>query len=73
MSELKSTGPKLVPLLATKFHYQGVHLTKGQPDPQADHMSFRPAVVPLLTTRCLYLGGMGVSKGPTGHVWCIGR
>ena len=40
----------------------GVHLTKHQPDPQADHMSYRPAVVPLLTTRYLYWGGDGASR-----------
>ena len=34
----------------------GVQLTKQQPDPQGDDMSCGPAVVPLLTTRCLYWG-----------------
>ena len=29
-SELRSTGPKLVPLLANKCLYQGVHLSSGQ-------------------------------------------
>ena len=43
----------------------GVHLTKHQPDPQADEMSYLPAVVPLLTTRCLYWGGgcLGADRG----------
>ena len=40
----------------------GVHLTKHHPDPQANDMSCWPAVVPLLTTRCLYWGG-----GVRGH------
>ena len=44
-----------------------VHLTKHQPDPQADDMSCWPAVVPLLTTRCLYWSEGGVSRGPTGY------
>ena len=59
------TGPKLVPLLATRCLSLGalrgmrgrwgvVHLTKQQPDPQADDISCWPAVVPLLTSRCLY-------------------
>ena len=30
------------------------YLTKHQPDPQTDQMSWWPAVVSLLTTRCLY-------------------
>ena len=46
--ELRSMGPKLEPLLATRYLYLGhkgmmgvgVHLTKHQPDnPQADDMS----------------------------------
>ena len=46
--ELRSMGPKLVPLLVTRCLYvgalkghmgQGVHLTKHQPDPQAEYMS----------------------------------
>ena len=35
--ELSSTGPKLVPFLATIL--LGVHLTEGQPNPKADQMS----------------------------------
>ena len=77
-------GLKLVPLLATRCLYWGhwgigggdgvgVHLTKYQPDPQADDMLCWPAVVPLLNTRCLYWGG--ASKGLVGSVgrcWGIG-
>ena len=45
----------------------GVHLTKQQPDPQADDMSCWPAVVPLLTTRCLNWGWvLGASRGCGG-------
>ena len=33
---------------------EGVHLTKGQPDPKADQLSSWPEVVTLLTTRWLY-------------------
>ena len=64
--ELRSGGCKFVPLLATRCLYLvgievaygvGVHLTKHQPDPQADDMSSWPAIVPLLTNRCLYWGG----------------
>ena len=82
-SELRSTRPKLVPLLATRcltlgsiegMREGGVHLTKHQPDPQADNMSCWPTVVPLLTTRCLswglgqwgLAGGVGVSGGIGG-------
>ena len=32
-SDLSSTRPSLVPLLATRCLYQGVHLTSGQADP----------------------------------------
>ena len=35
----------------------------GQPDPKADQMSIWHAVVPLLTTRCLYWGCSGGIKG----------
>ena len=31
-SQLRSIGPKLVPLLASRCHYWGVHLTKGWPN-----------------------------------------
>ena len=48
--------PEVVPLLATRCLYQGVHLTKGQSDPKADQMSNWPEVVPLLTDRCCYWG-----------------
>ena len=73
--ELRSMGPKLVPLLATRYLCLGaieglmgvgVHLTKHQPDPQADDMSCWPAVVSLLTTRCLYWGGSGGVRGWQG-------
>ena len=45
------------------------YLTKHQPDPQAVDMSCWPAVVPLLTTRCLYWGWgvKGANKGHMGH------
>ena len=43
-----------------------VHLTKHQPDPQADDMSCRPAIVPLLTTRYLYWGWGGTSRVQQG-------
>ena len=56
MSEIRSTGPKLVLLLATRCLYCGVHLTKGQPDPKADKMSCWPNIILLLATRCFYLG-----------------
>ena len=48
ISQLRSTGPQFVLLLATRCHYQGVHLTEGQPDPKADHMSSLPDVVKTL-------------------------
>ena len=59
----------------------GVHLTKHQPDPQADDMSCWPVVVPLLTIRCLYwewggvvgirklAGGVGGVRGIGGYIW----
>ena len=34
----------------------GVHLTKGQPDPNADQMSSWPEILSHLATRCLYRG-----------------
>ena len=61
--ELRSMGPKFIPLLVTRCLYLGaswgwwglgIHLTKYQPEPQADQMSCWPAVVTLLTTRCMY-------------------
>ena len=75
--ELRSMGPKLVLLLATWSLYlgalrgigvMGVYLTKHQSEPQADYMSCWPAVVPFLTTTCLYWGG-GV-KGANGGIGC---
>ena len=52
---------------------EGYNLTKHQPDPQTDDMSCWPAIVPLLTTRCLYWmwgwvqgAGMG-HRGVRGH------
>ena len=56
MSELRSTGPKLVIFVATRCLYQGVHLTEGQPDPKANQMSSWSDVVALLATGCLYGG-----------------
>ena len=53
-SELRSTRPNFIPFLATRCLYQGVHLTKGQPDPKAHQMSSWHDVVLLLATRCLY-------------------
>ena len=50
--ELRWTGPKLVPLLATRCLYQGFHLTEGQPDPKADQMLNWPDILLLLATRC---------------------
>ena len=68
--------PKLVLLLATRCLYLGalrdmgwwggIHLAK-QPKPHADDMSFWPAVVPLLTTRCLC--GGGGSQGDQQGMW----
>ena len=55
-SELRSTRPKLVLLLATRCLYQGYTLPKVSLTPKADQMSSWPDVVPLLATRCLYLG-----------------
>ena len=52
-----SRWPDVVPLLATRCLYWGVHLTTCQPDPNDNQMSRLPDVVPLLSTRCLYLGG----------------
>ena len=49
----------------------GVHLTKHQPDPQADQMSCWCAVVPLLSTRCLYWG-WGWGGANEGHMGCQG-
>ena len=54
-------------------------MTKQQLDPQADNMSCSPVVVPLFTTRFLFLGGgfHGASRGckgvhgPQGH-WVSG-
>ena len=47
-----------------------VHLTTYHSDPQADDMSCWPAAVPLLITRCLYLGW--ASGGTAGGVGGIG-
>ena len=69
--EFRSMGPK-----ATRFLYlravrghmgvMWVHLTKHQPEPQADDMSCWPAVVPPLTTRYLYWDGVGASGANKG-------
>ena len=78
--ELRSTGPKLVPLLATTCLFLGalrghvgvgVHLTKQQPDPLTDDMSCWPAVVPLLTTRSLHWGWRchGADRECQGALW----
>ena len=83
--ELRSMRPKLIPLLSTNCLCLGAlkgHMgwwvwqcmTKHHPDPQADDMWWWPAVVPLLTTRCLYWGwavrgayrGVG---GIGGYIW----
>ena len=56
-SELRSTGPNLVPLLATRFLYQGLCLSSGQLDTN---------LVLLMATRCLYWGGVGASWGIGG-------
>ena len=47
--------------------------TKHQPDPQADQMSCWPAVVPLLTTRCLYWGWVGCQGANEGLGGCQGH
>ena len=65
-SDLRSTGHNLVPLLATRCLYWGVHLTKGQPDPKDDQMPSWPDVVLLLGIRCLYLGSTSELRS-TGH------
>ena len=83
--EFRYTGTKLVLLLATICPYlgalmgiegdgSGVHMTKHQPDPLANDMSYWPAIVQLLTTRFLYWGrdGGGGVKGPTGGVGVSG-
>ena len=70
--KLRSIGPRLVQLLAPNATPGGieeayggdgcsrVHLAKHHPDPQTDDMLCRPAVVPLLTTRYLYWGWVGL-------------
>ena len=80
--ELRSMGPMLLPLLATRCLYLGSWgvmgwrgtFDKHQPDPQADDMSCWPAVLPFLTTRCLYGGGVvrqanGVVGALGGYIW----
>ena len=77
--ELRSTRPNLVPLVATRClslgagGVGGVHLTKQQPDAQADDVWCWPTVVLLLTTRCQYWGG-GIGEltggvGVLGGIW----
>ena len=73
--ELRSIGPRLVPLLDTRCLHLGaygvgVHLTKHQLDLQADDMSCWPALVPLLTTRCC-TGSEGIRgcRGIGGYTW----
>ena len=61
-SELRLTRPNLVPLLAARCLYQGVHLTEGQPDPKADQISSWPDIVLLSAARCLYWG-VHLTKG----------
>ena len=56
-SELRWIRHNLVPLLATRYLYSGVQLTKHLHDPKAHYMSSWPEIVPLLSTRCLYQGG----------------
>ena len=48
--ELRSMGPKFIPLLATRYLYWGVHLTECQCDPKDNPMSRWPDVVLLLAT-----------------------
>ena len=79
--ELRLTGLKLGPFWppdcstrrALTWHGvgKGVYLTKHQPDPQVDDMSCWPAVVPLLTTRCLYWEWrcQGLTWGQQGCRW----
>ena len=71
MFELRSTGSKLVPLLATGCLYCGVHLTEGQPDPKADQMSSWPDIGIVLGHYMLSQGGTSElrSTGPKslGH------
>ena len=43
--ELRSMGPKFVPVLATRCLYQGVCLTESQSDPKANQMSRWPDIV----------------------------
>ena len=52
-NELRSTGPNLVPLLATRCLYWGGTY---------ELRSTGPNLVPLLTTRCLYQGVGGTSE-----------
>ena len=53
----------------------GVHLTKHQHNPQAEDMSHLPAVVPLLTTKCLYWGwgcqGADGGLGDVRDIWGV--
>ena len=46
--ELRSTGPNLIPVLATRCLYQGC---------TSELRSNRPNLVPVLATRCLYWRG----------------
>ena len=80
-----SRWPDVVLLLATRCLYLGVwvgggvHLTKHQPDPQADDVSCWPAVVHHVTTRCLHWGcrwghqgtkrGVGVLGAMGSYIW----
>ena len=80
--ELRSMGPKLVPLLATKCLYLGAlsghrgwwggdTSDKTSAWPTGCWLSFRPAVVPVLTTICLYWGWV-TSRGWQGAWGCQG-
>ena len=62
ISELRSTRPNFIPILATRCLYWGVCLTNGQSNPKADQMSSWPDIVLLLATRCLYQG-VHLTKG----------
>ena len=73
----------MLTLCSMALHHQmplvggGVHLTKHQPDQQANRMSYSPVVVWLLTTRCMYWewgvssGQQGVSGGIGVYIWKI--
>ena len=79
--EFRWTRHQFKPLLATRYISLGgwVHLRTYHSDPQAGDVSCWPAVVPLLITRCLYLGwgirgscrGSWGVRGIGGYIWNI--